>query len=84
MAGLASARAHGRMGGRSKKLEEGQVKVVIALANEGELTSKESEQVKCSRSACCWLSEPQLLSNPSLISDNCDRLQPGADIPPDP
>lgn len=29
MAGLASARAHGRMGGRPKKLEEGQVRVAI-------------------------------------------------------
>ncbi len=34
MAGLASARARGRMGGRPKKLEEAQVKVAIAFANE--------------------------------------------------
>ena len=49
MAGLASAHARGRMG--PKKLEDGQVKVAIALANEGELTIKEiCEQVGCSRS----------------------------------
>ena len=51
MAGLAAARARGRMGGRPKSLDKSQVKVVIALANEGELTIKEiCEQVGCSRS----------------------------------
>lgn len=51
MAGLASDRARGRMGGRPKRLKEGQVKVVIALANEGALTIQEvCKQVGCSRS----------------------------------
>ena len=46
MAGLAAARSRGRMGGRSKSLDESQVKVAIlrrsgfaiALAEAGELT----------------------------------------------
>ena len=39
------------MGGRPKSLDKGQVKMVIALANEGELTIKEiCEQVGGSRS----------------------------------
>lgn len=51
MAGLAAARARGRMGGRPKSLDKGQVKVAIALAKAGELTIKEiCEQVGCSRS----------------------------------
>ena len=51
MAGLASARARGRKGGRPKQLDEGQVRVAIALADAGELTIKEiCEQVGCSRS----------------------------------
>ena len=51
MAGLASARARGRKGGRPKQLDEGQVRVAIALANAGELTIKEiCQQVGCSRS----------------------------------
>ncbi|MGB3789085.1 MAG: recombinase family protein [Phormidesmis sp.] len=59
MAGLAAARARGRMGGRPKALDESPVKVVmlqrsgpaIALADAGELTIKEiCEQVGCSRS----------------------------------
>ncbi len=51
MAGLAAARARGRMGGRPKTLDDSQVKVVIALANAGKLTIKEiCEQVGCSRS----------------------------------
>ena len=51
MAGLAAARARGRMGGRPKSLDESQVKVAIALANDSELTIKEiCEQVGCSRS----------------------------------
>ena len=51
MAGLAAARARGRMGGRPKSLDEGQVRVAITLANEGELTIKEiCEQIGCSRS----------------------------------
>ncbi|MGB3789502.1 MAG: recombinase family protein [Phormidesmis sp.] len=51
MAGLASARARGRKGGRPKQLDESQVKVAIALADAGELTINEiCEQVECSRS----------------------------------
>ena len=51
MAGLASARARGRKGGRPKQLDKGQVKVAIALADAGELTINEiCEQVGCSRS----------------------------------
>lgn len=51
MAGLAAARARGRMGGRPQALDESQVKVVIALAEAGELTIKQiCEQVGCSRS----------------------------------
>ena len=51
MAGLASARARGRKGGRPKQLDEGQVRVAIALADAGELAIKEiCEQVGCSRS----------------------------------
>ncbi len=41
MAGLAAARARGRKGGRPKQLDEGQVRVAIALAEVGELTIKE-------------------------------------------
>ena len=51
MAGLASARARGRKGGRPKQLDEGQVRVAIALAKAGELAIKEiCAQVGCSRS----------------------------------
>ena len=51
MAGLASARARGRKGGRPKQLDEEQVKVAITLAEAGELMIKEiCEQVGCSRS----------------------------------
>ena len=51
MAGLAAARSRGRKGGRPKQLNEGQVKVAIALADAGELTINEiREQVGCSRS----------------------------------
>ena len=63
MAGLASARARGRKGGRPKQLDEGQVKVAIALANAGELTIKEiCEQVGCSRSTYYRQVAPQLKS----------------------
>ena len=51
MAGLAAARARGRLGGRPKALDKSQVKVAIALAEAGELTISEiCEQVGCSRS----------------------------------
>ena len=50
-AGLAAARARGRMGGRPKALDESQVKVAIALAEAGELTINEiCSHVGCSRS----------------------------------
>ena len=61
MAGLAAARARGRMGGRPQALDKSQVKVAIALANEGELTIKEiCEQVGCSRSTYYRQIAPQL------------------------
>ena len=41
MAGLKAARARGRMGGRPKALDKSQVKVVIALAEAGDLTINE-------------------------------------------
>ena len=51
MAGLASARARGRKGGRPKQLDDGQVRVAITLAEAGELMINEiCEQVGCSRS----------------------------------
>ena len=51
MAGLASARARGRKGGRPKQLDEGQVRGAIALARVGELSVNDiCEQVGCSRS----------------------------------
>ena len=51
MAGLAAARARGRRGGRPQALDESQVKVVIALAEAGELTINQvCKQVGCSRS----------------------------------
>lgn len=42
MAGLASARARGRQGGRPKQLDEGQVRVAIALAEAGERLSRQA------------------------------------------
>ena len=49
MAGLAAARARGRMGGRPQALDESQVKVAIALAKAGELTINQiCKQVGCS------------------------------------
>ncbi|MEO0770888.1 MAG: recombinase family protein [Cyanobacteria bacterium J06649_4] len=63
MAGLAAARARGRMGGRLKALDKSQVKVAIALAEAGELTIKEiCEQVGCSRSTYYRQVAPQLKS----------------------
>ena len=51
MAGLAAARARGRMGGRPKSLDKSQTKVAITLAEAGELTINQiCEQVECSRS----------------------------------
>ena len=63
MAGLASARARGRKGGRPKQLDKGQVKVAIALAEAGELTINEiCKQVGCSRSTYYRQVAPQLSS----------------------
>ena len=63
MAGLAAARARGRMGGCPKSLDKSQVKVAIALANEGKLTIKEiCEQVGCSRSTYYRQVAPRLKS----------------------
>jgi len=61
MAGLAAARARGRMGGRPKALDKSQVKVAIALAKEGNLTIQEiCKQVGCSRSTYYRQVAPQL------------------------
>ena len=66
IAGLASARARGRKGGRPKQLDEGQVRVAIALAEAGELTIKEiCEQVSCSRSTYYRQIAPLLIGNSS-------------------
>ena len=63
MAGLAAARARGRMGGRPKALDKSQVKVAIALAKEGALTIQEvCEQVGCSRSTYYRQVAPHLKS----------------------
>lgn len=64
MAGLAAARARGRMGGRPKALDKSQVKVAIALADAGELTIKEiCAQVGCSRSTYYRQIAPQFKQN---------------------
>ena len=64
-AGLAAARARGRIGSRPKALDEGQVKVAITLAEAGELTINEiCEQVGCSRSTCYRQIAPKLQGNP--------------------
>ena len=66
MAGLASARARGRKGGRPKQLDEGQVKVAITLADAGELTIKQiCEQVGCSRSTFYRQVAPRLKAPPA-------------------
>ena len=63
-AGLAVARARGRVGGRPKSLDESQVKVAIALAEAGELTVKEiCEQAGCSRSTYYRQVAPKLTVN---------------------
>lgn len=62
-AGLAAARARGRMGGRPKALDKSQVKVAIALAEAGDLTINEiCEQVGCSRSTYYRQVSPRLAS----------------------
>ena len=68
MAGLAAARARGRMGGRPKSLDESQVKVAIALAEAGELTIKEiCEQVGCSRSTYYRQVAPQVKTTTAAL-----------------
>lgn len=63
-AGLAAARARGRMGGRPKALDKSQVKVAIALAEAGELTINEiCKQVGCSRSTYYRQVAPRLDSS---------------------
>lgn len=67
MAGLASARARGRKGGRPKQLDDGQVRVAIALANAGELAIKEiCKQVGCSRSTYYRQVAPSLTPDEEL------------------
>ena len=66
MAGLAAARARGRMGGRPKALDKSQVKVAIALAEAGKLTIQEiCEQVGSSRSIYYRQVAPLLKTEPT-------------------
>lgn len=69
IAGLAAARARGRIGSRPRALDESQVKVAIlrrsglaiALAEAGELTINQiCEQVGCSRSTYYRQAAPSL------------------------
>ena len=76
-AGLASARARGRKGGRPRQLDEGQVRVVIALAEVGELTIKEiCEQVGCSRSTYYRQVASRREKNDERNAGNSDKLAP--------
>ena len=81
MAGLASARARGLKGGRPKQLDEGQVRVAIALADAGELPIKEiCEQVGCSRSTYYRQVAPRL-KTPAAVALQLDQsvyVAPGA------
>ncbi len=66
MAGLAAARARGRMGGHPKSLDKSQVKVAISLAEAGKLTIREiCEQVGCSHSTYCRQVAPSLKPEPN-------------------
>lgn len=82
MAGLASARARGRKGGRPKQLDESSVKVAIALANADELTINEiCKQVECSRSTYYRQIAPRLkatINAESLQLDQSVYVAPGA------
>ena len=82
MAGLASARARGRKGGRPKQLDDGQVKVAIALAEAGELMIREiCEQVGCSRSTYYRQVAPRLKApavTEPLQLDQSVYVAPGA------
>ena len=81
MAGLASARARGRKGGRPKQLDEGQVRVAIALAEAGELMIREiCEQVGCSRSTYYRQVAPRLkpAAAEPLPSDQSVSVAPSA------
>ena len=82
MAGLASARARGRKGGRPKQLDEGQVRVAIALAEAGELMINEiCKQVGCSRSTYYRQVAPRLKApavTEPLQLDQSVYVAPGA------
>ena len=83
MAGLASARARGRKGGRPKQLDEGQVRVAIALANVGELNIRAiCEQVGCSRSTYYRQVAPSLKAatevEPLQLVDQSVYVTPGS------
>ena len=68
MAGLAAARARGRMGGHPKSLDESQVKVAITLADAGELTINQiCEQVGCSRSTYYRQVAPQVKTTTAAL-----------------
>lgn len=82
MAGLAAARARGRKGGRPKQLDEGQVKVAIALAEAGDLIIKEiCNQVGCGRSTYYRQVAPRLKTAAAaepLQLDQSVYVTPGA------
>ena len=78
MAGLAAARVRGRMGGRPKQLNEGQVRAVIALAEVGELTIKEiCKQVGCSRATYYRQVAPLLKEASNLEPNQTDYVALG-------
>ncbi|MGD1897502.1 MAG: recombinase family protein [Phormidesmis sp.] len=79
MAGLAAARARGRLGGRPKQLKDDQVKVAISLAEAGELTIREiCAQVGCSRSTYYRQVAPLLKKEavPTLTIDQSEYVPP--------
>ena len=79
MAGLAAARARGRLGGRPKQLKDDQVKVAISLAEAGELTIREiCDQVGCSRSTYYRQVAPLLKKEavPTLTIDQSKYVPP--------
>ena len=79
IAGLASARARGRKGGRPKQLDESQVKVAIALAEAGKLMIREiCEQVGCSRSTYYRQVAPRL--KPTAAAPL--QIDQSVDVPP--
>lgn len=80
MAGLASARARGRMGGRPYKLTEADIKIGVALAEKGEMTVGEiCEQIGCKRNTYYRRIAPRLkkVEVPALELNQLDYVPPG-------